>query len=118
MAARKRLIAASVASGLTFLIVVSIAMVGTLVLADDHTREPPLGDPVEAIVDFTPRGIAKWRSTLGPDCRFFDVFVLVLGSSARGYDVVTLPGDCQLARLTVTPSDGGVRTEDPLTRED
>jgi hypothetical protein len=74
--------------------------------------------PVAATLDLTPLGKARWDTTLGPDCNMEKVPLLVLGRNAQGYEVVTIPGDCDLNRFTVVPEDGALRTNAPLTRED
>lgn len=103
--------------------VAAVALVAGIVVEGRATTVAAGGQgnlpvPREAIIDLTRTGKEKWRSALGPDCRLDDVFVMVVGSGPEGYDVVSMPGACHVNRFTVAPDDGGIRPEDPFTRED
>lgn len=115
--------------GLTVLVAIAVlalvsvaAMAAVVVLEHDDSKVDAVHGfaegPVQAILDLDSSGKEKWASTLGEGCNLDKVYVLALGQSPDGVDVVSFPGDCDVNRFHVSWDDGGVRPEDPLQLEE
>lgn len=69
--------------------------------------------PVAAVADLTKAGEERLESNFGATCNFNHISVMVVSSSDEGWDVVSLPRrGCEASRVTVTPDDGDVFSEE------
>jgi hypothetical protein len=93
---------------------VTLATIGTALFVTSlgEKENEPVGAvaarPVQAVMDLSPDGEAKFSAALGGECDPTAVAVIVLASSDDGWDVVTADETCASLRLDVSSEDGAV----------
>lgn len=100
--------------------VVGVAVAAAMALAGygDESGERPLAmprGPVMAALDLTADGKDRWRETLGDECDLENLLVIALDSGPDGYDVISMPGPCEVERFTVAREHGRLRPDYALT---
>lgn len=91
----------------------AFAYVNTVPDKDEEEAPAIAQRPVAAVADLTEAGKERLESSFGTACDFDRIPVMVVSSSEDGWDVVSLPQrGCEANRVTVTPDDGEVYSEE------